>query len=104
MLDEVAAPHIESFNALFEDGGNAGLLQKAIDDIAPRVVFDGIGPEGQTSTGLGNRLEREHVYYAIQYTQLTVDSQDHICRPQQTNDTRDATTIRRGNRQSVLSI
>ncbi len=59
-LDEIAAPHIESFNTLFEDGGNLGLLQKAIEDIAPRVVFDGKGLDEYLATGLGNRLECEY--------------------------------------------
>lgn len=59
MLDQLVAPHIESFNALFEDAGSQGLLQTAVDDIGSRVVFDGLGQPGQASgqAGWGNKLE-----------------------------------------------
>ncbi|KAL7410627.1 DNA-directed RNA polymerase i polypeptide 2 [Mrakia frigida] len=50
-LDELVAPHIESFNALLEDPVTGkGLLALAVDDIAAKVVFDGKKP------GQGNRL------------------------------------------------
>ena len=54
-LDELVAPHIESFNALLEDseGGGKGLLALAVDDIGAKVVFDGKKP------GTGNRLSSE---------------------------------------------
>lgn len=61
---QLVAPHIDSFNALFEEaplGPNGeieqrlGLLDMAISDLQPKVIFDGQGPEGS----LGNRLERE---------------------------------------------
>lgn len=53
-LDQLVAPHIESFNALLEDGaGGKGLLALAIDDIGHKVVFDGPNP------GEGNRLSCE---------------------------------------------
>lgn len=53
-LDELVAPHIESFNALFEspDGG-PGLLALAIKDVGEKVVFDG------QERGQGNRLSSE---------------------------------------------
>ena len=65
-------PHLDSFDALFEgatneseaassrsgeDGSNGtgvGLLQLLVDDLEPRVVFDGKGDEND---GLGNKLE-----------------------------------------------
>ena len=61
ILDQLVAPHIESFNALFEDEGSAGLLQLAVDDIGSRVVFDGAGKLGESSrrSGWGNKLESE---------------------------------------------
>jgi hypothetical protein len=51
-LDELVAPHIESFNALMEDGenGGKGLLALAVQDIGAKVVFDGKKP------GTGNKL------------------------------------------------
>lgn len=53
-LDELVAPHIESFNALLEDPVTGkGLLALAVDDIAAKVVFDGKKP------GQGNRLSSE---------------------------------------------
>ncbi|KAL0580525.1 hypothetical protein V5O48_001512 [Marasmius crinis-equi] len=63
ILNEFVAPHIESFNALFDDSGlpsgdgdGKGLLSLALKDIGQRVVFDGTGAEG-TSDGWGNRME-----------------------------------------------
>jgi hypothetical protein len=65
ILNEFVAPHIESFNALFDDSGlpagdtdGRGLLSIAIKDIGERVVFDGkgeIGLKGGEATW-GNRL------------------------------------------------
>ncbi|KAJ8464047.1 hypothetical protein ONZ45_g17373 [Pleurotus djamor] len=64
ILNEFVAPHIESFNALFDDSGlpvgdgnGKGLISLALEDIGPRVVFDGNGKadsEGGPS-GWGNR-------------------------------------------------
>jgi DNA-directed RNA polymerase I subunit RPA2 len=51
-LQKLVAPHIDSFNALFDSGG---LLEAAIKDIQPKVVWDGKGKESDR----GNRLERE---------------------------------------------
>ncbi|KZT29445.1 beta and beta-prime subunits of DNA dependent RNA-polymerase [Neolentinus lepideus HHB14362 ss-1] len=65
ILNEFVTPHIESFNALFDDSGlplgdgdGRGLLSLAIKDIGERVVFDGAGQVGAESdqTGWGNRL------------------------------------------------
>ncbi|KAL0070101.1 hypothetical protein AAF712_002588 [Marasmius tenuissimus] len=62
ILNEFVAPHIESFNALFDDSGlpsgdgdGKGLINLALRDIGERVVFDGSGKEG-TSDGWGNRM------------------------------------------------
>lgn len=65
ILNEFVAPHIESFNALFDDSGlpqgdgdGRGLLSLAIEDIGKRVVFDGKGQVGTSSGqgGWGNKL------------------------------------------------
>ncbi len=64
ILNEFVAPHIESFNALFDDSGlpngdgnGKGLLSLAVQDIGERVVFDYTGPTDEDGTpGLGNRL------------------------------------------------
>ncbi|KAF4575277.1 hypothetical protein EYR40_004988 [Pleurotus pulmonarius] len=64
ILNEFVTPHIESFNALFDDSGlptgdgdGKGLLSLALDDIGPRVVFDGNGQADSESgpRGWGNR-------------------------------------------------
>lgn len=59
----LVAPHIQSFDALFEGAplpypqtgvsASEGLLDLAVKDLMPKVVFDGRGAEGS----LGNRLE-----------------------------------------------
>ena len=59
-LEELVAPHIASFDALFEDAssgqgrGQGGLLDLAVRDIDSRVVFDG---KGKAEGKLGNKLE-----------------------------------------------
>ncbi|KAH9179744.1 hypothetical protein EDB89DRAFT_2111030 [Lactarius sanguifluus] len=62
ILNEFVAPHIESFNTLFDDSGlppgdgdGRGLLSLAIKDIGERVVFDNTAP-GSGQTERGNRL------------------------------------------------
>jgi DNA-directed RNA polymerase I subunit RPA2 len=41
-LDELVAPHLDSFNALVEDGQiGKGLLQLGVEDIGEKTVFDG---------------------------------------------------------------
>ncbi|KAI0941175.1 DNA-directed RNA polymerase I subunit rpa2, variant 2 [Taiwanofungus camphoratus] len=65
ILNEFVTPHLESFNALFDDSGlpagdgdGRGLLSLAIKDIGHRVLFDGKGEVGSESgqRGWGNRL------------------------------------------------
>ena len=60
ILNEFVTPHIESFNALFDDSGlpvgdgdGRGIISLAIKDIGERVVFDGNGHE---SDSRGNRI------------------------------------------------
>lgn len=69
ILNEFVAPHLESFNALFDDSGlpsgdcdGRGLLSLGIKDVGERVVFDGKGQIGSESgqTGWGNRLSSEY--------------------------------------------
>ena len=65
ILNEFVRPHLESFNALFDDSGlpngdgdGKGLLFLGIKEIGERVTFDGkreIGTEGGQH-GFGNRL------------------------------------------------
>ena len=68
ILNEFVAPHIESFNTLFDDSGLApgdgdgrGLLSLAIRDIGERVVFDGAGPGKGGQTEWGNRLSSKNL-------------------------------------------
>ncbi|KAF8897916.1 hypothetical protein BD779DRAFT_1432675 [Infundibulicybe gibba] len=65
ILNEFVAPHIESFNALFDDSGlpsgdgdGRGLLSLALKDIGERVAFDGNGRVDSESgpRGWGNRM------------------------------------------------
>ena len=65
ILNEFVQPHLESFNALFDDSGlpdgdgdGKGLLSLGIKDIGQRVVFDSHGEIGTESgqRGFGNRL------------------------------------------------
>ncbi|KAF9534569.1 DNA-directed RNA polymerase I polypeptide 2 [Crepidotus variabilis] len=65
ILNEFVAPHIESFNALFDDSGlpagdgdGRGLLSLGLRDIGERVVFDGNGrPDSESGvSGWGNRM------------------------------------------------
>ncbi|KAI0722471.1 beta and beta-prime subunits of DNA dependent RNA-polymerase [Earliella scabrosa] len=74
ILNEFVTPHLESFNALFDDSGlpagdgdGRGLLHLGIDEIGKRVVFDGKGDIGAESgqRGWGNRL-------SMWYEQVTV--------------------------------
>lgn len=60
ILNQFVTPHIESFNALFDDSGlpvgdgdGRGLISLAIKDIGERVVFDG---NGHGSDPRGNRI------------------------------------------------
>jgi len=69
ILDQLAAPHIESFNSLFDDSGlergdtdGKGLLSLGLRDIGQKVVFSGAGssenPRGAklASTKVSNPL------------------------------------------------
>ncbi|KAF8646384.1 hypothetical protein AX16_007250 [Volvariella volvacea WC 439] len=60
ILNEFVAPHIESFNALFDDSGlpagdgdGKGLISLGLKDVGERVVFDG---SGSGTDGWGNRM------------------------------------------------
>lgn len=65
ILNEFVAPHIESFNALFDDSGlpagdgdGKGVLSLALKDIDERIVFDGSGREVSENgvSSWGNRM------------------------------------------------
>lgn len=77
ILNEFVTPHLESFNALFDDSGlpagdgdGRGLLSLGLKDIGERVVFDGRGEIGSVSgqRGWGNRLSC--VYFHISMLHL----------------------------------
>jgi len=67
ILNEFIKPHLESFNALFDDSGlplgdgnGSGLLSLAIKDIGERVVFDGKGiVHDDGVNNRGNRMRSE---------------------------------------------
>jgi DNA-directed RNA polymerase I subunit RPA2 len=67
LLDELAKPHIESFNALFDDSGlergdtdGRGLLYLGINDIGPKTVFSGTAKgEPNSENPRGSKLTRE---------------------------------------------
>jgi len=55
-LQKLSEPHVESFNAIFHVEGSKdgkGLLDRAVDDISPCVIFDGKGSDGSK----GNKLK-----------------------------------------------
>jgi len=61
ILNEFVAPHIESFNALFDDSGlskgdgdGSGLISLGLKDIGERVVFD--HKPGVDDAGFGHRM------------------------------------------------
>lgn len=64
ILNEFVLPHIESFNALFDDSGlpdgdgdGRGLLNLALQEIDRRVVFDYTGPPDKDGNpSFGNRM------------------------------------------------
>jgi hypothetical protein len=106
ILDELVAPHIESFNALFEDGGGRGLLDLATENIEPRVVFDGKGRTGETSgqAGWGNKMESQyHVVICFCGLPRTrpLFSQDTICFCRPTDGIRQAAASYNGH--SIIS-
>lgn len=77
ILNEFVAPHIESFNALFDDSGlplgdgdGLGLLSLAIKDIGERVVFDGARQSSSrgSQNEWGNRLSSKNPEF---YTSLS---------------------------------
>ena len=82
ILNEFVTPHIESFNALFDDSGlplgdgdGRGLLNLALKDIGERVVFDGNGrPDSESGTlGWGNRMRSElKILVCIAWSDLRV--------------------------------
>lgn len=58
-LDELVRPHLESFNALVEDGPDGtgkGLMQLGVDDIGEKCVFDGLVEPGKP---FGNKVSCE---------------------------------------------
>jgi DNA-directed RNA polymerase I subunit RPA2 len=66
VLDRLAAPHIESFNSLFDDSGldrgdtdGRGLISLGIKDIGQKIVFS--DAESSPGNPKGARLARMHV-------------------------------------------
>ncbi|EKM59942.1 uncharacterized protein PHACADRAFT_115318 [Phanerochaete carnosa HHB-10118-sp] len=93
-LNEFVTPHLESFNALFDDSGlpqgdgdDRGLLSQGIADIGERAVFDGKGQVGEESgqRGWGNRLT---VWYEqVSVARPMVSEKDQIARVRKTYPT-----------------
>jgi hypothetical protein len=72
ILNEFVTPHLESFNALFDDSGlplgdgdGKGLLSLALKDIGERVVFSGTGVSGEEGgeRAWGTRMRGEFAAY-----------------------------------------
>ena len=72
ILNEFVTPHLESFNALFDDSGlppgdgdGKGLLSLALKDIGERVVLSGTGLSGEEvgENGWGTRMRSEFAAY-----------------------------------------
>jgi len=69
ILNELVSPHIQSFNALFEDSGlpvgdgeGDGFLAAGLKQIGEKVVFDRAGTvgSGEGRGGWGNKLTGAH--------------------------------------------
>src|SRR5436190_21954965 len=52
-LQEAVKPHIDSWNAVFEEGG---LLDLALKDIGVKTVFDRLESQVEPGQGWGNKL------------------------------------------------
>jgi DNA-directed RNA polymerase I subunit RPA2 len=72
VLNEFVTPHLESFNALFDDSGlplgdgdGKGLLSLALKDIGERVVFSETGVSGGDGgeKAWGTRMRSEFIAY-----------------------------------------
>ncbi|KIM25180.1 hypothetical protein M408DRAFT_220951 [Serendipita vermifera MAFF 305830] len=70
ILDQLAAPHIESFNSLFDDSGlergdtdGKGLLTLGLRDIGQKIIFSGAGtsPENPLGAKLAIWIEQVNV-------------------------------------------
>lgn len=77
ILNEFITPHLESFNALFDDSGlplgdgdGKGLLSLALRDIGERVVFSGTGVSGEEGgeKAWGTRMRSEFTAYIHPFT------------------------------------
>jgi DNA-directed RNA polymerase I subunit RPA2 len=53
-LAALGAPHVESFNSIFDLKGGPGILERAVQDIGKVVVFDQWDPEDGS---FGNKIE-----------------------------------------------
>ena len=69
ILNDFVTPHLESFNALFDDSGlplgdgdGKGLLSLALKDIGERVVFSGTGVSGEERVW-GTRMRSKFAAY-----------------------------------------
>lgn len=74
ILQEFVAPHIESFNALFDDSGlpwgdgnGHGLLSLGLKDIGERVMFDR-DPSKAAAGSWGNRMSSERPFSALSHS------------------------------------
>jgi DNA-directed RNA polymerase I subunit RPA2 len=70
ILNEFVIPHLESFNALFDDSGlplgdgdGKGLLSLALKDIGERVVFSGTDMSDEGSGEKGTRMRSKFIAY-----------------------------------------
>lgn len=80
ILTEFVAPHIESFNALFDDSGlpsgdgdGRGQLSLSLQDIGERTIFDYSGEkDAQGNAGLGNRLSGMFSFRTVTQFTLTL--------------------------------
>ena len=72
ILNDFVTPHLESFNALFDDSGlplgdgdGKGLLSLALKDVGERVVFSGTGVSGGEGgeKAWGTRMRSKFVAY-----------------------------------------
>ena len=53
-LSALSAPHVESFNSIFDLKGGPGILERAVQDIGKVVVFDQLDANDGS---FGNKIE-----------------------------------------------
>ena len=78
-LDQLVAPHIESFDALIEDEAGKGMLQLGVEDLGERVVFDGREAEGlPLGTKITCKLGDSLLHFVVPVVMIVIDRIERV--------------------------